>query len=239
MNMNWKNIYRGFFMGVSDIVPGVSGGTIAVLLGIYDRLIASINGLFSKEWKRHLGFLIQLEIGVGLALFSLSLLMELLLNIYLVHTFYTCIIFILVLLTEGQGEGKAIVERTIDVYITLFFAGFLASAAMILPGISGSFILLIMGVYLTVINGLKELDIPVILTVGFGILIGLLTMSKVINYFLTHYRTATFALIIGLVIGSVFVIYPGMPTGLIMWIISIVTFVTGLLIAYLLGRIEY
>src|SRR5699024_1084239 len=85
-------------------------------------------------------------------------------------------------------------------------------------------------VYLTVINGLKELDIPVILTVGFGILIGLLTMSKVINYFLTHYRTATFALIIGLVIGSVFVIYPGMPTGLIMWIISIVTFVTGLLI---------
>src|SRR5690625_5622235 len=95
-----------------------------------------------------------------------------------------------------------------------------------------------MGVYLTVINGLIELDIPVILTVGFGILIGLLTMSKVINYFLTHYRTATFALIIGLVIGSVFVIYPGMPTGLIMWIISIATFVTGLLIAYLLGRIE-
>src|SRR5699024_5302649 len=113
------------------------------------------------------------------------------------------------------------------------------SAAMILPGISGSFILLIMGVYLTVINGLKELDIPVILTVGFGILIGLLTMSKVINYFLTHYRTATFALIIGLVIGSVFVIYPGIATGLIMWIISISTFVTGLLIVYLLSRIEY
>jgi len=270
MNMNWKNIYRGFFMGVSDIVPGVSGGTIAVLLGIYDRLIASINGLFSKEWKRHLGFLIPLGIGAGLALFSLSHLMEWLIDTYPVPTFYTFIgliigvlpflfhesgaknnfklihyillvlgIIILVLLPEAQGEGKAIVERTIDVYITLFFAGFLASAAMILPGISGSFILLIMGVYLTVINGLKELDIPVILTVGFGILIGLLTMSKVINYFLTHYRTATFALIIGLVIGSVFVIYPGMPTGLIMWIISIATFVTGLLIAYLLGRIEY
>src|SRR5699024_2357013 len=122
-------------------------------------------------------------------------------------------IIILILLSEAQGDGKAIVERTIDVYITLCFAGFLASAAMILPGISGSFILFIMGVYLTVINGLKELDIPVILTVAFRILIGLLTMSKVINCFLTHYRTATFALIIGLVIGSVFVIYPGMPTG--------------------------
>src|SRR5699024_5537936 len=107
------------------------------------------------------------------------------------------------------------------------------------PGISGSFILLIMGVYLTVINGLKELDIPVILTVGFGILIGLFTMSKVINYFLTHYRTETFALIIGLVIVTVFVIYPGMTTELIMLIISIATFVNDLLITYLLSRNEY
>src|SRR5690625_2160916 len=121
----------------------------------------------------------------------------------------------------------------------LFFSGLLASASLFLYWIGCSFILLFMVVYLTVINVLKELVIPVILTVGFGILIGLLTMRKVINYFLTHYRTATFALIIGLVIGSVFVIYPGMPTGLIMWIISIATFVTGLLIAYLLGRIEY
>src|SRR5690625_5504478 len=98
MNMNWKNIYRGFFMGMSDIVPGVSGGTIAVLLGIYDRLIASINGLFSKEWKRHLGFLIPLGIGAGLALFSLSHLMEWLIDTYPVLTFYTYIsLFIFVL----------------------------------------------------------------------------------------------------------------------------------------------
>src|SRR5699024_11762640 len=70
---------------------GVSGGTIAVLLGIYDRLIASINGLFSKEWKRHLGFLIPLGIGAGLALFSLSHLMEWLIDTYPVPTFYTFI----------------------------------------------------------------------------------------------------------------------------------------------------
>src|SRR5690625_2695875 len=91
MNMNWKNIYRGFFMGVSDIITGVSGGTIADLLGIYDRLIAWINGLFSKEWKRHLRCLIPLGIGAGLALFSLSHLMEWLIDTYTVPKFYTFI----------------------------------------------------------------------------------------------------------------------------------------------------
>src|SRR5690625_8009827 len=69
--MEWKNIYRGIIMGASDVVPGVSGGTIAVLLGIYDRFIAAINGIFSKEWKKHIGFLIPLPIGVAIAILSL------------------------------------------------------------------------------------------------------------------------------------------------------------------------
>ena len=78
--MEWKNIYRGMMMGISDVVPGVSGGTIAVILGIYDRLIAAINGIFSKEWKKHLQFLVPLVIGVGLAIFSFSHLMKWLLK---------------------------------------------------------------------------------------------------------------------------------------------------------------
>src|SRR5699024_11590970 len=91
-------IYRGFFMGVSDIVPGVSGGTIAVLLGIYDRLIASINGLFSKEWKRNLGVLIPLGIGDGQALFSLILLMDCLIDPYPVPIFCSFFGLIMVVL---------------------------------------------------------------------------------------------------------------------------------------------
>ncbi|HLQ82261.1 MAG TPA: DUF368 domain-containing protein [Pseudogracilibacillus sp.] len=268
--MQWKNIYRGFFMGISDIVPGVSGGTIAVLLGIYDNLIAAINGLFSKEWKRQFGFLIPLGVGAGLAIYTLSHLMEWLLKTYPIPTFFAFIgliigvlpfllkesgaktnfklghylllivgVIALILLPEAQDTGEIISERTVGVYITLFISGFLASAAMILPGISGSFILLILGVYYTVINGLKELDISIILIVGLGVLIGIMTMSKVIHYFLTHYRSATFALIIGLVIGSVFVIFPGIPIGTSMWVMSGITFTSGLLIAYLLGKVEY
>ncbi len=63
--MEWRNIYRGFCMGVSDLIPGVSDGTIAVVLGIYEQLLAAISGFFSREWKKHLGFLIPLATGVA------------------------------------------------------------------------------------------------------------------------------------------------------------------------------
>src|SRR5690625_3688360 len=86
--MEWKNLYRGFIMGGTDVIPGVSGGTIAVLLGIYDRLIAAINGIFSKDWKKHLGFLIPLGIGVVIAIFTFARVMEWLLDNHPGPTFY-------------------------------------------------------------------------------------------------------------------------------------------------------
>ena len=70
--MEWKNIYRGFIMGIADLIPGVSGGTLAVILGIYDRFLTSISGFFSKEWRKHIGFLIPLVFGMGSALLLLS-----------------------------------------------------------------------------------------------------------------------------------------------------------------------
>src|SRR5699024_3427935 len=85
--MEWKNIYRGLIMGTSDVVPGVSGGTVAVLLGRYGELIAAVNGLFSKDWKRHLGFLIPLGVGVVAAIVSLSRVIEWLLENYPAPTY--------------------------------------------------------------------------------------------------------------------------------------------------------
>lgn len=269
--MEWKNIYRGFIMGGTDVIPGVSGGTIAVLLGIYDRLIAAINGIFSKEWKKHITFLIPLGIGMVTAIFTLARLMEWLLihfpgptfffflgliigvlpllfreadmkvsfktKHYLILIIGALVIGLLVLLNDE--EGAIIAERSISIYALLFFSGFLGSAAMVLPGISGSFMLLVIGVYSTVISAISNLEFDVIIVTGAGILIGIIFMSKIINFFLTNYRTSTFAAIIGMVIGSIVVIFPGWPSSTLFVFVSILTFAAGLAGAYILGKVEY
>ncbi|WP_010098140.1 DUF368 domain-containing protein [Ornithinibacillus scapharcae] len=269
--MEWKNIYRGLIMGASDVIPGVSGGTIAVLLGIYDRLIAAINGIFSKDWKKHLAFLIPLGLGVGLAILLLSRLIEWLFEHYPGPTqffFLGLIVGILpylfnqaearinfqtkhyIVLIIGaiivasmmflhESENVVIEEVTFSTYVILFFSGFIASAAMILPGISGSFILLVIGVYATVISAISNLQLDIIAVVGIGIFLGIITMSKIINYFLQNYRNMTFSLIIGLVLGSIFVIFPGWPETSNLWMISVVAFAVGIFVAYILGRVEY
>ena len=268
--MEWKNIYRGMVMGISDVVPGVSGGTIAVLLGFYDQLIAAINGLFTREWKKHLAFLIPLGVGMGLAIFTFSRIMNWLLKYYEQPTYYFFIgliigmlpylfresearktfkwqhvlllvvgAFLISQLDLNPEEGAIIVDRSFSTYLLLFFSGFIASAAMILPGISGSLVLVVIGVYKTVINAVSTLDLKVIIVVGIGIAFGIITMSKIINYFLNHYRTASFAFIIGLVIGSVFVIFPGWVTNFSEFLISTFVFAIGLFTAYILGKVEY
>lgn len=269
--MEWRNIYRGMMMGASDVVPGVSGGTIAVVLGIYDQLIEAINGFFSKEWKKHLGFLIPLGIGVVTAIFLLAGAIEylfehhpgptqfaflgLIIGVipYLLkksearYTFKVNHFFLLIIgvgivasmLFFRSDEVAPITDITLSTYGFLFMAGFIASSAMILPGISGSFLLLVIGAYSTIINAVSEIKLDIIAVVGLGIVLGILVMSKVIHYFLENYTTATFAVIIGLVIGSIFVIFPGWPTTIQGTIISIVTFALGLFVAFILGRVEY
>lgn len=269
--MEWKNIYRGLLMGASDVIPGVSGGTIAVLLGIYDRLISAINNFFSKDWKKQLGFLVPLAIGMGTAILLLSHVIEWLFEHYPGPTnffFLGLIIGIIPYLLQqadakntfklnhvglliigglligmmvflDAGEGAVITSRSFSTYLLLFFSGFIASAAMILPGISGSFMLLVIGVYSTIIGAISNLQLDVIAVTGVGIVIGIVVMSKIINFFLTNFRTATFALIIGAVIGSIVVIFPGWPTSTSILLLSIAAFAVGLLVAYILGKVEY
>ncbi|WP_409252605.1 DUF368 domain-containing protein [Bacillus sp. SCS-153A] len=267
----WKNIYRGMIMGASDVIPGVSGGTIAVMLGIYDRLIAAINGIFSKEWKQHLRFLIPLGMGVVTSILLLAKLIEWLFEHYpaptqflfmgliigiipylakkseMKHTFkqnhYVLLLIGAVVVASMvffKSEETAVIENiTAGTYIMLFFSGFIASAAMILPGISGSFILLIIGVYSTVISAISNFQLDVIFVVGIGVLLGIVVMSKLIKFFLERYSSATYALIIGLVVGSIVVIYPGIPDSASLIVLSVVTFLGGLFFARVLGRVEY
>ncbi|MGG1686069.1 DUF368 domain-containing protein [Pseudalkalibacillus sp. NRS-1564] len=268
----WRNIYRGLLMGVSDLIPGVSGGTIAMVLGIYRRLISGINGLMSKNWKKELGFFIPLLIGVGLALLLVSQLMEKLLEHYPQPTFFffigliigvvpfllkkvdykktfepfhygllivAAILIASTLFLKGDGSGEVMKSLSMVDYIILFFSGWLASTAMILPGVSGSFVLLLLGSYQTVIHGLSSFQIPLLLTVGAGIIIGLSLTGKVIAHLLSKYTVSTYAVMIGLVIGSVVVLYPGFESDVGLAVVSLLTLLGGLGAAMVLGKIEH
>ncbi|MBE1554443.1 DUF368 domain-containing protein [Sporosarcina limicola] len=263
--MQWRNLYRGFFMGISDLIPGVSGGTIAFILGIYDELLASISGFFSRNWKKHIGFLLPLGIGVGVALLSLSKVIKYLLENHHAPTqfFFLGLIigvlpfiakqadvkrnfkaghFLLIILLGVALASTAFIkplDATPIMVLTgsnavgLFFAGWAGSMAMLLPGISGSFILLLLGVYSTAIGALANLNFPIIAVIGAGVIVGFIVSSKAISYLLTHFTYVTFAIIIGLILGSVVVVYPGMPTGGAAIALSIVTFIAGLAVAKL------
>lgn len=269
--MEWKNTYRGLIMGAVEVIPGISGGTIALLLGIYERLIAAINGFFSKDWKKQLGFLVPLGIGMVISIFLLARVIEwlfihhpiatqfffmgLILGVlpFLLHkvdaknTFkmkhigfmVVGIILVSVLGFISVGEGEIISNITTSTYILLFVSGIIASSALILPGISGSFMLLILGVFPTVIAAISNFQINIIVVTGLGIATGFIVMSRIVGYFLKNHYTLTFAATIGLVVGSVFVVFPGWPTTSGLMIISIFTFLAGLFTAYLLGRLEY
>ncbi|WP_028546093.1 DUF368 domain-containing protein [Paenibacillus taiwanensis] len=268
----WNNLWRGLLIGTSDLIPGVSGGTLAVILGFYDRFIAAISGFFSKDWKKHLGFLIPLGIGVGSALILLSRVMKWLLANHPQPTFffftglilgiipYLCkeadvkrnfrsfhvvllvIAAVLVALTGVFRPEGVEIHNTITLNVTngagLFVAGWLASMAMLLPGISGSFVLLLLGVYPIAIDALSTFNIPVIAIIGSGVIVGFIISSKLIKYLLGSYPHVMYALIIGMVIGSLYVVFPGIPTSISAVVISLITLLAGLGSALFLSRAD-
>lgn len=269
--LEWKNIYRGMLVGAADLVPGVSGGTIAVLLGIYDRLLASI-GDFFKHPVKSLQFLIPLGIGAGLVILLLSHTIEFLLANYPQPTNFFFLGLVLGILPyllrqadhrtnfkwqqyafvalatifviflgffQGEESTKIITELTPATGIFLFLSGWVASMATILPGISGSFVLLILGAYSTVIAAVSDLNIAILIPVALGVAIGFIVSSKVISYLLHRFPAYMYAIIIGLVFGSIFIIFPGFTAGLTQGVISLITLAVGFAVATLLGNTEH
>lgn len=268
--MQWRNLYRGLCMGISDLIPGVSGGTIAFILGIYDELLASISGVFSRNWKKHIGFLIPLAIGMGGALLLFSRVIEYLLGNYFEQTqfFFLGLVigvlpfiarqanikshfnskhFLLILVVGAALASLAFISPqdstpieslTMTNAIGLFFAGWAGSMAMLLPGISGSFILLLLGVYSTAIGALSNLNLPIIAVIGAGVIVGFIVSSKAISFLLARFKHGTFAVIIGLIIGSVFVMYPGLPSDGTELVMCLLTLFIGLIVASLFGSNE-
>ncbi|HEH2224064.1 TPA: DUF368 domain-containing protein [Staphylococcus aureus] len=273
----WINILKGFAMGTSDLVPGVSGGTIALLLGIYNQFIDSISGIFSRRFWPSFTFLIPIIIGMLLAMGSLSNLFNYLLSQHHIPTMFffggliigivpyllkisnyktsfttkhymmviagIAILIVITLMNNGDKHAGETLTLSTGLIIKYFIAGMCASSAMLLPGISGSFMLLVFGVYGTVMLAISEVvklnfaGLPILLAVGFGVLAGFIISSKIIQYFLTHHKLMTFALIIGFVVGSLFAVFPGLPTNIVMWFVSLVVFIIGFIVSLTLGRI--
>lgn len=249
------NFFNGFMMALADSVPGVSGGTIAFLLGFYDNLINSLDSLLSNnKEKRNSGkkYLLKLGIGwvIGMAISVLILTSVFEKHIYEISSlFMGFIILSIPIIIKEEKEtlrGKYIniiftIIGIILVYlityfnntsittmsltnlsfssaIYIFIAGMIAISAMILPGISGSTLLLIFGLYLPVITGIKDIlhlnFAPFFgLTIfGLGIITGILSIIKLLKKALDKYRTQTVYMIIGLMIGSIYSIIMGPTT---------------------------
>ncbi|HAR7330596.1 TPA: DUF368 domain-containing protein [Staphylococcus aureus] len=153
------------------------------------------------------------------------------------------ILIVITLMNNSDKHAGKTLTLSTGLIIKYFIAGMCASSAMLLPGISGSFMLLVFGVYGTVMLAISEVvklnfaGLPILLAVGFGVLAGFIISSKIIQYFLTHHKLMTFALIIGFVVGSLFAVFPGLPTNIVMWFVSLVVFIIGFIVSLTLGRI--
>ncbi|NLK74802.1 MAG: DUF368 domain-containing protein [Clostridiales bacterium] len=259
---------KGFLIGSSMSVPGVSGGTMAILLGIYDKLISSISN-FLKDIKGNVLFLMKFCIGAGLGIGSLAFVIKWLLETFpipisffflgaviggipalikktketrlnIVSAIYFIVGLILVIsigyLPKGNiniGEGSGITQ-----YIMILITGIVIALALVLPGISTSHMLLVMGMYDRMLVAITEFDIVFIGVLGISTLIGIFLITKPIEYLMNRFTHQTYCMIIGFVLGSTSEVFkekiiPAIPrdTNYTWWIlaiiISLVTFVLG------------
>ena len=236
-------VLKGMGMGAADVVPGVSGGTIAFIVGIYDELINSIKsingkslklfftGKFAAFWKMINGsFLFSILLGIGISVFSLAKIITWLLveHPILVWSFFFGLVLASTWFVAKDIKGwnwKTILGFVVGVvvafYITvatpaetpsylwfIFLCGAIAICAMILPGISGSFILVLLGKYFFIMDAVKTLDLVIIAVFGAGAVVGITSFSRVLSYALKHVRNITLAVLSGFMLGSLNKVWP-------------------------------
>ncbi|RIJ45690.1 DUF368 domain-containing protein [Maribellus luteus] len=247
MNRSTKDylllVLKGMGMGAADVVPGVSGGTIAFITGIYEELINSIKsinlkavklfftGQFAEFWKAINGtFLVSVVAGIGISIFSLAKGLEYLLTHYpiLVWSFFFGLIVasaIYVARAIKTWNAGTIISGLIGIavafaitvispaeantaYWFVFVSGMIAICAMILPGISGSFILVLLGMYKFILGAVGDMNIAVLLTFMAGAAIGIISFSNVLSWLLKKYHNLTIAMLAGFMVGSLNKVWP-------------------------------
>ncbi|MDV6317580.1 DUF368 domain-containing protein [Chromohalobacter sp. HP20-39] len=235
--------FKGAGMGAADAVPGVSGGTIAFITGIYEELIDSIKQFGPRAfgvWRRggltglvkylNLAFLLPLLLGIVASLVSVAHLVTWLLDHHqlLLNAFFFGLVLasaIVVGRQIGDWQWRHAFPLILGVCAALWLpsllpapseasqwilvvGGAIAISAMLLPGVSGSFLLLVMGLYGTVMEGIKSVDLSLIATFGAGCVIGLMVFSRVLSWLFHHYRVGTLLTLVGFILGSLPQLWP-------------------------------
>lgn len=261
-----KNFLKGVAVGVATLVPGVSGGTMAIILGIYDDLIHAV-GSFFDNWKKNFMFLLVVGLGGVLSILLFSRLLENAITNYpyIMQLLFMGIIigglpvlyrkstasskgnikdyiflvlgFAIVILMSAEPTAITNMATTHGILsvIFLFIAGIIIAIALVLPGISGSFMLLILGLYSVTLNAINTVNIPFLIPLGLGVAAGTFGTAKIIERFLQKHPGKTYMLIIGFVLGSLVQVFPGIPASSQL-IASIAAFIIGFLVIFWLGK---
>ena len=300
-----EHIIIGIIIGISNIVPGVSAGTMFVILGIFKKLIDQV-GLCIDEVKKMIKnitkfkekdggiravaimfknifnsqktFLIPIAIGMIFAIYFVAKLFSILnpeqimyrnyiflglvlggipalfkelkkgtdiqninkrkANIYL-FMFIGFLIMLIVYILKINGIGLRKVgyeELSIAMAIPLFLVGAIAAASMVIPGISGSMVVLILGYYELMTISISKLNMVFIIPFAIGILVGIMAILKLIKYLLDNHYTKTYSCIVGFVVGSLLMVFPGLPTNIMGYVITIVCIILGLFASYMIEK---
>ena len=273
------NVIKGFIVGASMLVPGFSGGTMAMILGIYDKLIASLSGIlsFSKNEnyfiKNKSNFLMVILFSIGALLGMiivakpLSAIIE---KFFTISCFFfmgaalggfntvynktksykfnymsvlyiilgAAIVYLISMIPEGFFSGSENSRSKSFTYFILIIAGFISAIALILPGISVSYMFLLLGIYQETINAVKNFYIPYLIPLFFGLILGIILTTKILEYWMTHYIKSSYLIISGFVLGSIIQVFPGLPKNIFEWILCPLLFISAYLLIRLLQRFD-
>jgi putative membrane protein len=267
---------KGFLIGIASILPGISGGTLSLALGIYEDLIKAVNHFF-EDMKKHFMYLLPIIIGAGL---SVALLSNVIDFVYTRYELATTLLFVGLMLgglpyiyKEVENSNKsyyiygvialiivismgflketdyAVSFNNIDLigYLKLFGVGIIAAATMVIPGISGSLILMLLGYYQPIVSIIKDLtrfnniftNILILIPFGIGVLIGIILIAKLIEFLFNKFKEQTYYGILGFVIGSTLLLLfeLNFTENITELIIGIILFVIGTFTAYKLGEL--
>lgn len=270
------NFLKGMIIGIANIIPGLSGGTMAILVGVYEKLISTIGNFFKKfkeTFKENMIFLVPLGLGMVVGVVAFSKLLEILLKNYTMPTQFAFIGLVLgglpLIFKNANKEGKFKKKYLIPLIITfiigltlsllekfgitgaevsgidlnplniflLFIYGFIAAGTMVIPGISGSFMLMLLGVYNAILGYVASLNILVLIPFAIGAVAGVLILAKLIDVLLKKYHNGTYYAIIGFVVGAIPALYPGFSFNL-QGVVSVITLILGFIGAVVFSKLD-